>query len=86
MAQVRITAKRQATLPVALCEELGVKPGDNIQVERSVVGDEIVWVLRAKKPNWSWYGAARKYGQGKSHRWSEVDRSIRRGWAGDDRP
>ncbi len=29
---VRLTSKRQATLPLQLCEELGVKPGDEIYI------------------------------------------------------
>lgn len=75
-----ITAKRQATLPVELCEELGVKPGDRLQVERRRVGDQAVWVITGKKPDWSWFGAARRHAKGKSHRWPDVERSIERGW------
>jgi len=86
MASLKVTTKRQATLPAALCEELGVKAGDRIEAERRVVNGETVWVLRGSKPDWSWFGAARKYGKGRSHRWNEVRRSIERGWADADRP
>jgi len=85
MRTVAITAKRQATLPAALCEDLGVGPGERIILERRVIDGETVWVLRSSKPDWSWVGAARRYGRGKSHRWRDVRRSIARGWAGDDR-
>jgi len=85
MASLKLTTKRQATLPAALCEELGVRPGDRIDAERRVVGGETVWVLRGSKPDWSWFGAARKYGKGKSHRWKDVRRGIERGWAAGDR-
>jgi hypothetical protein len=74
--RLRLTTKRQATLPAALCEELGVGPGDH---------GSPAWVLRAAKPDWSWVGAARPWCRGKSHRWDDVERSIERGWAGDDR-
>ena len=46
---VRLTSKRQATLPVQLCEELGVKPGDEIILERQKTTDEITWLLKPKK-------------------------------------
>lgn len=86
MRKVRITAKRQATLPAVLCEELGVGPGDTIELERRTVDGEPVWVLRGHKPDWSWVGAAGRYAGGKSHRWEEIEQSIERGWAGADRP
>jgi bifunctional DNA-binding transcriptional regulator/antitoxin component of YhaV-PrlF toxin-antitoxin module len=49
--RVKLTAKRQATLPVALCEELGVGPGDQLELERCVVDGAPAWVLRATKPD-----------------------------------
>jgi bifunctional DNA-binding transcriptional regulator/antitoxin component of YhaV-PrlF toxin-antitoxin module len=85
MASLTITSKRQATLSVALCDELGVKPGDKIEAERRIVDNETVWVLRSRNSDWSWFGAARKYGKGKSHRWEYVRRNIERGWANGDR-
>lgn len=85
MASLTVTAKRQATLPAALCDELGIKPGDKIKAERRVVKGETVWVLRSRKPDWSWFGSARKYGTGKSHQWKNVQRSILRGRAAGDR-
>jgi bifunctional DNA-binding transcriptional regulator/antitoxin component of YhaV-PrlF toxin-antitoxin module len=81
MASLKVTTKRQVTLPVALCDELGVAPGDRIEAERRVVDGETVWVLGDSKPDWSWFGAAKKYGRGKSHRWGDVRRSIERGGA-----
>jgi len=79
MAKVAITSKRQATLPAALCEELGVGPGDALDVERRV------WVLRGKNLDWSWIGVARQYAKGRSHKLSDVKRSIERGWSRGDR-
>jgi len=85
MATIRITAKRQATLPAALCDELGVQPGDDIQTERRVVKGETVWVIRARKLDWSWVGAARPFIKRRSHRWDNIERSIEKGWAENDR-
>ena len=86
MASLKVTTKRQATLPAALCDELGVKPGDRIEAERRMVNGHTVWILRGSKPDWSWFGAAGKYAKGKSHRWDDVRRSIARGWGVGDRP
>ena len=85
MRAMTITSKRQATLPFELCEELGIGPGHRILVERRVVDGEAMWVLRGAKPDWSWFGAARRYAKGKSHRWVDVKRSLARGWAGGNR-
>jgi bifunctional DNA-binding transcriptional regulator/antitoxin component of YhaV-PrlF toxin-antitoxin module len=79
---VTITAKRQATLPTALCKELGLAPGTKVAVVRRVVGKETVWVLSAPGRDWSWVGSLRRYAKGKSHRLSDIRRSIARGWAG----
>ncbi len=78
-----ITAKRQATLPAALCKELGLGPGSQVVLQRRVIDGETVWVLRNRKPDWSWIGAGRRWARGKSHRWADVKRSIARGWAGE---
>lgn len=85
MAKVAITAKRQATLPAALCDDLGVGPGDALDVERRVIDGETVWVLRGKNLDWSWVGAARPYAKGRSHALGAVKRSIEGGWRRGDR-
>lgn len=84
--KLTLTAKRQATLPVALCEELGVGPGDTLTLERREVDGEPVWVVLAPKPDWSWAGALRPYAEGKCHDWDSIERSIEKGLAGDHRP
>lgn len=86
MHVVTITAKRQATLPAALCEELGLGPGAKVGVERRLIGRQTVWVLKGKGPDWSWVGSLRRYAKGKSHRWRDIRRRIARGWASGHRP
>lgn len=87
MRRIRITSKRQATLPAALCDELGVGPGDSLELERRVLKGEPLWVLRASRPDWSWFGGAGSYGKGKSHRWEDIEASIAREMADEaDRP
>ena len=75
------TSKRQVTLPVDLGKELGLRPGHRVLIEQQIVEGEMVWILRRAKPDWSWVGAARRYGKGKSNRWADVKRSIARGWS-----
>jgi bifunctional DNA-binding transcriptional regulator/antitoxin component of YhaV-PrlF toxin-antitoxin module len=83
---MRITAKRQATLPASLCKELGVGPGDSLTVERMRIEGEDVWILRAPKPDWSWAGSLSGYTEDLSHDWKDIEVSIERGWADADRP
>jgi AbrB family looped-hinge helix DNA binding protein len=85
MKTITITSKRQATLPAEVCMDLGIKPGDKVELERRTIDDETVWVLRAPGRDWSWLGGAKRYAQGKSHRWESIEKSIAKGMAGGDR-
>jgi len=79
-----MTVKRQVTLPAEVCEELGLGPGDKVGLERRVVDGEAVWILRAPGRDWPWFGAAKRYAKGKSHRWRAIERSIAEAMADDD--
>lgn len=83
MSAIRITSKRQATLPKELCDELGVGPGDRLLLERRTIEGETVWVVLAPRPDWSWFGSLRRYAEGKSHDWDDIEESIGRGFAED---
>lgn len=60
--KVKITSKRQATFPAALCRDLGLKPGDTIDLEAHAEEGRKYWVLRrsgeAERP---WLGALKGY-------------------------
>ena len=58
MPTMTLTAKRQATLSRELCEELGIRPGDQIDVERAIVDGQPVWLMKPHRINWSWIGSA----------------------------
>ena len=81
MSIIRITSKRQATLPKALCDEMGVQPGDSLSAERLSTEEGDTWVLRpvdsARKPGW--VGSLRRYAAGKSHDMESIRRSIEEG-------
>ena len=76
MSTIKITTKRQATLPVDLCRELGVQPGDELRIEKELIRRERVWTLRPNSHPDSWFDAPQKYARGKSHRPENIRRSI----------
>ena len=84
MKTITITSKRQATLPAEVCVDLGIGPGDRVGLERRTIAGEVVWVLRAPGRDWSWLGGARRYAEGKSHRWENIEKSIAEAIADDD--
>jgi bifunctional DNA-binding transcriptional regulator/antitoxin component of YhaV-PrlF toxin-antitoxin module len=86
MFKIKLTSKRQATLPVALCEELGLSPGDTLRLERRTIDGEPMWLLLSPHPDWSWAGSLRSFGEGKDHRWDRIEEGIARGMAAERRP
>jgi bifunctional DNA-binding transcriptional regulator/antitoxin component of YhaV-PrlF toxin-antitoxin module len=78
MPAIKLTTKRQATLPRDLCEELGVHPGDEIALERRVLGGETLWIMRPHKVDWSWLGSATVPANA-SHDMASIRASIARG-------
>ncbi len=85
MTSIRITSKRQATLPKALCDEMRVEPGDRLLVERRRIDDRDAWVLipePLQEPP-GWIGSLRKYAVGLSHDMDSVRRSIKEARARD---
>ncbi len=76
MPTIAITSKRQATLPVDLCNALGVGPGDRLRLEPRSIDGESVWVIRAARPDWSWYGALSAYAMGASHDLADIHASV----------
>jgi len=86
MAAIRITAKRQATFPRAVCDEMGVEPGDRLMLERREIDGERVWVLRpepASEP--TWFACLRSYARGKRLSMGAIRRSILEARKRDDR-
>jgi bifunctional DNA-binding transcriptional regulator/antitoxin component of YhaV-PrlF toxin-antitoxin module len=59
---IKLTSKRQATLPVEVCEQLGVKPGDELDLIPRVENGERFWVLQKHgAPARAWFGSLRAY-------------------------
>lgn len=80
MGIIRLTSKRQATLPKQLCDEMRVGPGDTLIVEKAVVDGHDVWCLRpADSHSPSWFGSLNAYAQGVEHDMESIRGSILRG-------
>jgi hypothetical protein len=74
---IRLTAKRQATFPRAVCEEMHLSPGNRLTLDREVVRGEKVWVLRPEPPAQpAWLGCLRRYARGKPHGMAAIRQSI----------
>jgi bifunctional DNA-binding transcriptional regulator/antitoxin component of YhaV-PrlF toxin-antitoxin module len=77
MSAIRLTAKRQATLPRALCEEMGLRPGDTLLVTRTNLKGQATWCFQpAGKSRPGWFGSLCRYARGKPHDMAAVRRSI----------
>ena len=77
MNAIRVTAKRQATLPKALCEEMRIQPGDALWVMPTAIHGERVWCLRPKGAGTdAWFARLRRFAHGKAHAMSAVRRST----------
>ena len=62
MSKIKLTSKRQATFPAKVCQELGVVPGDELELSAAEVGGEKVWLLKpASKPPFKWIGSLNRY-------------------------
>ena len=74
---IKLTSKRQATFPAALCRELGVKPGDELVLERQSRENQVTWVLKHPAVESApWFACLRAYGAGKKHDLESIRRSI----------
>jgi bifunctional DNA-binding transcriptional regulator/antitoxin component of YhaV-PrlF toxin-antitoxin module len=78
MPTIKLTSKRQATLPKEVCDQLGVNEGDQIALEPRVIGGETVWILRPRSVDWSWIGSV-KVPANASHDMDDVRASVAKG-------
>jgi len=80
MAAIRVTTKRQATLPKALCDDLRLKPGDTIVLESREIDGEKVWLMKAQSdaPP-TWYASLRRYAAGRPMDMASVRNSVAKG-------
>lgn len=82
MSKIKLTAKRQATFPSKVCRELGVAPGDELELKPAKVRGESVWVLKpASKSRSKWIGSLNRYAgnAGKDHSMESIRKSVAQG-------
>ena len=83
MGAIRLTAKRQATFPKALCENMGVDAGDVIEVKKANVEGREVWCLvPVIETRPKWFGQLRRFARGKPHDMTSIRKSIEAGRRG----
>lgn len=74
MATIKLTAKRQATLPVEVCNELGITSGDTLELLPLRHNNQKVWalkpVVKSKSP---WIGSLNKYAAKTRKPWTRED-------------
>ena len=78
MAYLKLTSKRQATLPAETCEALGLAPGDTVALEVRVENGERLWLLRPQSPRpRAWVGTLKaRVRPVRSHSMTAIRRSI----------
>ena len=61
--QIKMTAKRQATFPKKLCDEMRLAPGHAVEIEPMTLNGRRVWVLSPppEPPSMAWAGSLRRY-------------------------
>ena len=74
---LKVTGKRQAKLPPAFCNEFGIKPGDELILNRRNLNGKIFWVINVpNKIKPEWYASLRGYAKGKCHAMASVRKTI----------
>jgi bifunctional DNA-binding transcriptional regulator/antitoxin component of YhaV-PrlF toxin-antitoxin module len=71
MARIKLTSKRQATFPAEVCRQLGVGPGDTLELEAIRRRSGTAWLLKpATSGHPAWLGRLRKYAGRVTGPWS----------------
>ncbi|MDK3159954.1 AbrB/MazE/SpoVT family DNA-binding domain-containing protein [Kamptonema cortianum] len=81
MQTIKISSKRQATLPVELCRQMNLKQGDRLHVYPEKKKGKIVWRLSPIPPDEPrWFASLRPEVSGaqRDHSMSEIRKSIAR--------
>lgn len=80
---IKLTTKRQVTFPAKVCEQLGLKPGDELDLKPRVENGEQFWVLQKRRtPPRPWLGSLRAYAKNATgHSIKSIRDSIARGRA-----
>lgn len=81
MKTIKLTSKRQVTFPSEVCNQLGLEPGDEIDLIPFVENGEPGWrIQKHGKPSRQWVGSLSRYAANASdHTMESVRESISKG-------
>ena len=80
ISTIKLTSKRQATFPEAVCESLGVGAGDRLVLTSMIIKGRTVWMIEPPQPDDSaWFGVLHKYVRGRRHDMAAIRASIAAG-------
>ena len=84
VAIVKLTSKRQVTFPAEVCENLGIEPGDELELIPRTEDGERFWILQKRKtPARPWLGSLARYAKNaEDHSIEAIRESIRKGRIG----
>jgi len=73
MSRITLDENGSAILPATLCKEMGLRPGDEIDVEARVIDGGRAWLLRRSEPDFSWIGSLKNHIKNHDHEPSDTD-------------
>ncbi len=74
MATIKLTTKRQATLPVEVCKALGITSGDSLELLPLLYKNEKIWALKPLlKTKSSWIGSLKRYAGKAKRPWTREE-------------
>jgi len=76
MLQITLEKDGRAVLPAVLCQEMGLNPGDEVEVKIKVVDGKPGLLLRRLNPDFSWIGSLKGHVKNRDHDLSESDKII----------
>ena len=78
-ASIKMTSKRQVTFPAGVCKDLGVEPGDLIDLIPKTEDGERYWLLQKHQfPARPWVGILHRYARNaKDHSLEAIRETIR---------
>ena len=76
---IKLTAKRQATFPKELCDDMDLKPGDTIRLDKRTIDGETLYCIQPMKKDDNrreWAGSLYAFTKDKSHHMEDIRKSI----------
>ena len=82
VSKIKLTSKRRVTFPAKVCQELGVVPGDVLELRAAELDGENVWLLKpAAKPRYKWIDSLKRYAckAGGDHSMEAIRKNVAKG-------